>query len=1077
MKKLLLFIWIFTISTFNTQAQCGPGEDTTPPVLDNTQDGTMAHPFRNLLQATVGSVPSGTYYFNFNGSTFQGVLDNDTDGGGWLMILNYVHLAGDNSALQVRNTDLPLLGSSTLGDNEAATANWGHIGNTLAAAIDFEEMRFYAETSGHSRVISFKTNYVNAVNYIKTGTGSFNGLRGRFNTLPGHTANIPGSSLNGYFSNKGDFALTDFPFYVGGANHWGVRGLGNRWEVDDFAINTNSTIHRVWVRGDLSPFSITTNLTVTLDTSGNATVDPTSFGYIATDNCGTNNLSLSQASFDCSHIGNNPIQLIATDASNNTASIDVTVTIVDSPPVITTNNFVDLDLDPITGTVTLTLADLNASVADDCGSATLSLSKTNFTCENLGRNSVQLTATDTSSGVTSTRDVTIFIGDVTDPVVQCAAPFTVVLDATGNAVISQEDVLTSVSDNCGISSVRISPSSFSCADLGDNSVTITVIDNDRNRVSCTTTVTVTMPSCPGDIILDADLNACGAVYNYPCASNITAGPASGTLLAVGSTTTFTYDTLDNDGNTVQCSYDVNVVDTRAPLFNTKDVTLTLANFEDTVTVTPQDIIGADPIARDYTVEASGTFDRVDISATGTEVTLDDDEVSEALPIGFEFGFYGNLYTEFYISSNGFITFSDEGEDGCCGWNPLPDASTPSNLIAFDMTDLNPTEGGTIRYTTIGTAPNRIVIIDFDAVHYYDTTPDATTTQIKLFEGTNRIEIHATSTFDSGNDKIQGIENIDGTAAVVVPGRNAAVWSTTNDYVAFVPTSEAFDNCGIDTMVVSPDTFNIRNTGDNIVTLTITDINGNVAEQTAIVNVTGDCFIDNLTDNNFQIQASSEACTDKNNGILSIDAIESLNYIATLNGEVYSFNTNLVIPDLVPGTYPLCIAIDGITDCEKCYEFVIEEAPVLKGKTTTDNINNKVFVDIQSGTPPYTVTIDNKVVGEYNTNSFVVDAKNGGVVEVFSSKAACQGKLSTTISELGNINAYPNPTRDNVALNIPNTGSDTVSIEIHNALGIIVSSGMYDITADKVELSMNSLPSGIYFVSIKGTSKTIRISKQ
>ncbi len=1076
MKKQLLLLFALFLCIYSSQAQCGPGQDTTPPVIETAGDGTLAKPFRNLLQSTVGSVPSGTYYFNFNGSTFQGALDNDTDGGGWLMILNYVHIAGDNSNLTVRNTDLPLLGSSTLGDNEAGTTNWGHMGNALAAAIDFEEMRFYGVTTGHNRVINFKTSFQGVLNYVKTGTASFDRINEVSNhtVLSNHSANIPAQAYHEW-ADQGDLALTNFPFWTAGNYHWGIRAGGSRWEVDDFANNTQSTIHRVWVRGDLSP-AATTTITANLDQTGNVTVAPQDFGLNITDNCVNVTLSLSQTDFDCTDIGNNIVQLTATDDQNNSIVIDVTVVIVESAPVITNDTFVNIDLDA-TSNVSITLADLNASATDDCGLQSLTLNRTDFDCSNVGRPiSLILTATDVNGNVSISNPV-VFINDNIDPVVQCVAPFTLELDATGNATITDNDIVLSATDNC-TTNISLDKSTFTCADIGDNIVTVTVSDNGRNRVTCTTTVTITIPSCPSDFTLESDADTCGATYNYPCASNITAGPASGTLLAVGSTTTYTYDTLDNTGATVSCSYDVTVVDTRAPLLNTKDATLTLANFEDTITVTPQDVIGVDPIARDYTIETTGTFDRVDISTTGTEVTLDDDELTSALPIGFEFGFYGDRYTEFYISSNGFITFSDEGEDGCCNGQTLPDTSEPNNLIAFDWNDINPEDGGTMRYTTIGTAPNRILIMDWDSVTHIDDDNDITTTQVKLFEGTNRIEIHTTNIPLTADDKTQGLENIDGTAAIIVPGRNAANWGATNDYVAFVPVSGIFDNCGIDTMVVSPNTFNIKNTGDNIVTLTITDVNGNVSQQTATVSITGDCLIDDLSDTNFQIQASSETCADKNNGILSIDAVESLNYIATLNGEVYPFNTNLVIPDLIPGTYPLCIALAGIADCQKCYEFVIEDAPVLEGKTTMDTINNKVLVDIQSGTAPYTVTIDNKVVGEYNTNNFVVDAKNAGVIEVFSSKAACQGKLTMAIGELGNIDVYPNPTRANVTLSIPTTGSATVSIEIHNALGMTISSGVYNIVSNTVELPMHTLPAGIYFVTInQGTSKTFRIIKQ
>ncbi|MEP7171739.1 MAG: M36 family metallopeptidase, partial [Bacteroidota bacterium] len=46
-----------------------------------------------------------------------------------------------------------------------------------------------------------------------------------------------------------------------------------------------------------------------------------------------------------------------------------------------------------------------------------------------------------------------------------------------------------------------------------------------------------------------------------------------------------------------------------------------------------------------------------VSGTGTAVTLADDAMSASQPIGFTFNFFGQNYTNFYICSNGFITFS------------------------------------------------------------------------------------------------------------------------------------------------------------------------------------------------------------------------------------------------------------------------------------------------------------------------------------------------------------------------------------------------------------------------------------
>ncbi len=845
MKKQLLSSLFALFLGSIIWAQCGPGEDTIAPVFGNAGYGTLANPFKNLLQSTVGGVPSGTYYFNFNNSTFQGVLDNDTDGGGWLMVLNYVHLAGDNTDLTIRNTDLPLLGSSTVGDNEAGTANWGHMGNALAATIDFEEVRFYGETTGHNRIVNFKTSYTNVLSYLKTGLGNVAGINipTNFTALVGHTANIPGAAFNVY-SNQGDKALTEFPFWRSGQFHWGIRGggaNGNRWEVDDNAVNTQSTIHRVWVRGDLSP-AATPSISVTLDTTGNATVNPADFGFTLSDNCSAEaniNLSLSQTNFTCSEIGDNPIQFTATDEQNNATVINVTVTVFESPPVINVPPpapFLDLELDS-NGELTLDLAILNTTVTDDCGIASTVISPAMLDCSNLGFNNAIITVTDVHGNMSSA-SVFFNLRDNILPVVQCVASFSIDLADSGSVELNPSDLVESVSDNCGIANISLDKSTFICADIGDNLVTVTASDGEGNETTCTTTVTITVPPCPGNITLQAEPEACGVTYNYPCSSNVTAGPPSGTFLAVGTTTTYAYDTLDNTGGAVTCSYDVTVVDDEGPTFITQDITLDVT-MDGTVSLIAEDFLGLDSLASDYTMDQTGTLNREDISATGTEITLQDDEVSSALPIGFEFAFYGVLYNDFYISSNGFITFSGNSDDGCCEGQTLPDVTEPNNLIAFDWDDYDPTEGGTIRYQTIGTAPNRILIMDFDTVLHIDfiDNTEATTTQVKLFEGTNRIEIHSTNIPDLSNIKTQGLENIDGTAAIIVPGRNGTTWSASNDVVAFIPiTGEVADSCGVDTFIASQTVFDCSNLGINTVTLTATDTNGNVTEKTATVTI-------------------------------------------------------------------------------------------------------------------------------------------------------------------------------------------------------------------------------------------------
>lgn len=99
------------------------------------------------------------------------------------------------------------------------------------------------------------------------------------------------------------------------------------------------------------------------------------------------------------------------------------------------------------------------------------------------------------------------------------------------------------------------------------------------------------------------------------------------------------------------------------------------------------------------------FNLRDISGSGTVVPLGDDQVSAAIPIPFPFNFYGIDYTQLFISSNGFVTFTPTGNNGCCRGLPLPRADVLNNLIAPFWEDLNNPQGN-IRFQTLGTPGSR-----------------------------------------------------------------------------------------------------------------------------------------------------------------------------------------------------------------------------------------------------------------------------------------------------------------------------------------------------------------------------------
>ena len=180
------------------------------------------------------------------------------------------------------------------------------------------------------------------------------------------------------------------------------------------------------------------------------------------------------------------------------------------------------------------------------------------------------------------------------------------------------------------------------------------------------------------------------------------------------------------------------------------------------------------------------FDPTPIVGGTTVGGLSDDNVVGTFPIGFTFNFFGNDYTSFYVGSNGFVTFSSGMPSGCCSGQLLPNPGTPNNLIAFPWNDLYPPAGGSVKYQTIGTAPNRILIVDFTSIGHCCSMIDPVTSQIKIFESSNCVQVHLTSQPRTYGNHTVGIENATGSEGYAPPGKNATSWTATNFGYEFCP---------------------------------------------------------------------------------------------------------------------------------------------------------------------------------------------------------------------------------------------------------------------------------------------------
>jgi hypothetical protein len=90
---------------------------------------------------------------------------------------------------------------------------------------------------------------------------------------------------------------------------------------------------------------------------------------------------------------------------------------------------------------------------------------------------------------------------------------------------------------------------------------------------------------------------------------------------------------------------------------------------------------------------------LEISGSGTALSLGDDQASSALALPWSFPFYEGSYSQVFVSSNGFLSF---GSGSIAHLNTgLPNAGAPNGLIALFWDDLNPASGGTIYTGTVG----------------------------------------------------------------------------------------------------------------------------------------------------------------------------------------------------------------------------------------------------------------------------------------------------------------------------------------------------------------------------------------
>ncbi len=330
----------------------------------------------------------------------------------------------------------------------------------------------------------------------------------------------------------------------------------------------------------MPPLPICFNITrETSATSASVIVTAEQIAGTSTDPNGET-LSYSMDHSNTFEIGVTNVTVTIKNTSNLISTCLATVTVADKTPpsVLTKNITVSLNEN---GIFILSPFQINNSC---CETVTLSVSKTNFGCENVGINIVQLSITD-AAGNTATADATVTINPGPLAVIENKA-INLILDNSGNASLNPALVGLNIQKSCPIINITYGQLNFNCS-AKQVPVKITATDMHGRLSYGVLTVNILDQTAPvikaksatlqlnevGKVTLgiadveNGSYDNCGLRAQYFNKSEFSCSDIGKQMV--------NYIIVDNFGNTSLMEVEITIIDLSKPTILTKDVTIFL----------------------------------------------------------------------------------------------------------------------------------------------------------------------------------------------------------------------------------------------------------------------------------------------------------------------------------------------------------------------------------------------------------------------------------------------------------------------------------------------------------------------
>lgn len=201
-------------------------------------------------------------------------------------------------------------------------------------------------------------------------------------------------------------------------------------------------------------------------------------------------------------------------------------------------------------------------------------------------------------------------------------------------------------------------------------------------------------------------------------------------------------------------------------------------------------------ANNYTYSTGTGASLLAPTFSSTIVTLStDDAVSGPIAFGFNFVYEGITYTSFSVNSNGLMRLGNTGVSNSWSNNITLASDQPKIMPLWD--DLNSSTDGGIVWGVSGSAPNRILVVDYKTTNNGVSAPYNCNYQVWLYETTGEIRfVYGTGTtplsFSCGiggavATNFQSVTTNTHTCSNSVANNTNATWPGSGRYYSFIYT--------------------------------------------------------------------------------------------------------------------------------------------------------------------------------------------------------------------------------------------------------------------------------------------------